>query len=295
MAEEKAQRITYFAKEATTCPVCSTQFYREELYSGGGRLVAGELTDELRRLYEPTQKYGELFPLVYVVSVCPECYYAAHPQDFTSIQADVIEKINLDTDNRKNSVSLIFSDLNFSESRGLAEGIAAYYLAVMSYEYFPPEFNPTFKRGLYSLRAAWLLNDMHSRFPGEHYDYVSRLFYRKATFFYDRAYELDLSGEESLGEIKNFGPDTDKNYGYDGFLYLLCLLRYKYGQKKNTENRVKSLQDSKRILSKVFGIGKASKAKPSIILEKAKTLFERIGEELKELGGEASESGGTEE
>ncbi len=286
MPDQKAQKITYFVKEATTCPICETKFYREELYSGGGRLVAGELTDELRRLYEPTQKYGELFPLVYVISVCPECYYAAQPQDFVSVTPDIIEKINLDREKRRSTISLIFPQLNFNEPRGLAEGIASYYLAVMSYEYFPPSLNPTFKRGLYSLRAAWLLQDMHSRFPGEHYDYVSRLFYRKAQFFYDRAYELDISGDESLGEVRNFGPDTDKNYGYDGFLYLLCLLRYKYGQRRNRENRIKSLEDSKRILSKVFGIGKASKAKPSVILEKAKVLFEKIGNELKELGQE---------
>ena len=77
-----AQKLTFFEKKQTVCPVCDAKFYREELLSGGGRLIAGELTEELRRRYEPSKKFGEVHPLVYPVTVCPTCYFAAYPQDF---------------------------------------------------------------------------------------------------------------------------------------------------------------------------------------------------------------------
>ncbi len=43
MAE--AQKITFFEKKQTACPVCDSKFYREDLLSGGGRLLAGKLAD----------------------------------------------------------------------------------------------------------------------------------------------------------------------------------------------------------------------------------------------------------
>jgi uncharacterized protein len=44
MGEDKAKRITYFLKDPIECPVCETSFYKEELLSGSGRLIAGNLT-----------------------------------------------------------------------------------------------------------------------------------------------------------------------------------------------------------------------------------------------------------
>ena len=61
MAEGK---ISYRAKNETACPVCDNTFRREELLTGGGRMNAGDLTDELHRIYLPTQRYGEVYPLI---------------------------------------------------------------------------------------------------------------------------------------------------------------------------------------------------------------------------------------
>ena len=88
-----SERITYFSKDPIVCPVCGSKFFREDLLSGRGRLVAGDLTDELRRMYEPTQKYGELYPIVYSVTVCPVCYFAAFPQDFLSVDDSTKTKL----------------------------------------------------------------------------------------------------------------------------------------------------------------------------------------------------------
>ena len=81
--ETKQTTITFYSKEQIECPVCNAKFRREELHSGGGRLIAGNLTDELRRLYEPSAKYGVVYPVIYNMTVCPKCLYSSFPQDFS--------------------------------------------------------------------------------------------------------------------------------------------------------------------------------------------------------------------
>jgi len=68
---KKEAAISYYSKDQIECPVCGAKFKREEMYSGGGRVIAGDLTEELRRLYEPSAKYGEVYPLIYSMTVCP--------------------------------------------------------------------------------------------------------------------------------------------------------------------------------------------------------------------------------
>lgn len=282
MAEDKVKKITYFAKKITLCPVCGTRFYREEMYTGGGRLMAGKLADDLRRLYEPSKKYGELFPLIYYVTVCPSCYFAAYPDDFLHVSAAGKDKIERETQKRKKSIGFIFQALNFTEPRNLEEGLASYYFAVMCYEHFEKRFSPTLKRAISTIRCAWVCNDLHRRFPGENFDYLEQLFYRKARFFYGLAIDLEQKGKELLSGARSFGPDLDKNYGYEGLLYVSGLLEYIYGPKKNAEVRFASLTRLKRLISKTHGIGKATKAKPSVILEKAKDLYDKVGKEIQQ-------------
>jgi len=287
MNETETKRITFFTKNPTVCPVCETSFFKEDLLSGGGRLIAGNLTDELHRLYEPSKKYGEVYPLIYPVVVCPSCFYAAFNQDFAEMKDPAATQIREDADRRRDSVSLLFKELNFAEFRSLKEGVASYILALMCYDFREENLSPTLLRGLCALRAAWLLDDLHAKFPGENYDYLTRMFYRKARFFYLAAVERAQTGEEPLGANVMYGPDLDKNYGFDGFLYIAGLLEYKYGPRKESELRVKSLESGKRIISKLFGSGKASRSKPSAILEKAKDLYDLMNGEIKELKGEA--------
>ena len=283
---ETTKRVTFFSKKSITCPVCETSFFKEDLLTGGVRMIAGNLTDELRRLYEPSKKYGELYPLIYTVIVCPSCYYAAYAQDFLTINADTSQRLQEEEDKRKKTVSLILKDLNFTEFRDLKEGAASYYLAIMCYEFFSKEFFPTLKCGLSALRAAWLFGDLHRKDFGENYDYLSTLFYRKARFFYISAVEKAQNGLEPLGAGVNYGPDLDKNYAYDGFLYITGLLESKYGPTQDSDKRMKLLEDAKRMIAKLFGSGKASKSKPSAILDKARDLYDEMNESIKELKGE---------
>jgi uncharacterized protein (DUF2225 family) len=286
MNEDKAKRITYFLKDPVECPVCETSFYKEDLLSGSGRLIAGNLTEELRRMYEPSKKFGELFPLNYVITVCPECFYAVYSKDFMITDEEIITSLTGETDKRKDSIGLIFKDLDFTKARGIREGVSSFYLAIMCYDHFPKNYAPAIKQGVSCLRAAWLFNDLHRKEPNENYDYLSALFYRKARFFYTIAIEKEQTGKETMSNMPHLGPDLDKNYGYDGVLYITGLLEYKYGSKQNTEKRVEYLNRAKQTIARVHGMGKASKSKPSAILEKVKDLYTKINEELKELKGE---------
>ena len=281
MESTAVNTISFFSKETIICPVCEAEFHREDIRTGRGRLIAGDLTDELRRAYHPSQKYGEVYPLFYPVTVCPECYYAAFQVDFNEIPADSVLFLKNNNKNRFDSVEKIFKQIDFRQLRSLNEGTAAYYLAMMCYDYFPHEFSPAIKQGLSSYRAAWLFMDLHGKYPDENYDYLAKLFYRKAGFFYSLSIEYDGDGTESLTEVASLGPDLDKNYGYDGVLYVSALLEYYYGQDSDDEKRIKSLERARTSVARIFGMGKATRGKPEALLAKAKDLHASIGEEIK--------------
>lgn len=273
-------KTTFFSKNKIACPVCGTAFLREDLLTGRGRLIAGDLTPELRRLYDPSEKYGGVCPLIYPVTVCPSCYYAAFSQDFLEVGENARKEIDEDADRRLHTAGLIFEELDFREPRTLKEGIASYYFAMMCYDYFPEEQCPTIKQGLSALRAAWLSNDMSRQEPEENYQTLAELFYRKARFFYLRALENEQDGTEAISNDLHLGPDLDKNYGYDGVLYLAAYLELLYGKRQDEAKRVAALKDARRTVARIFGMGKATKSKPEAILELSRELYERLGAEL---------------
>ena len=106
------------------------------------------------------------------------------------------------------------------------------------------------------------------------------MLYRKARFFYSVAVEWEQTGQEPLSGAGNLGPDLDKNYGYDGVLYLSGLLEYKYGPRQDPERREEALNRAKRTIARIFGMGKASKDKPAAILDNAREVYEEISKEL---------------
>ena len=274
--------LTFFSKTPITCPICDAKFYREELRTGRGRLNAGELTRELRRTYLPSQKYGEVFPLIYPVTVCPGCYYAAYHADFLEVPEEALEPIRGNEQSRIANVQLLVDSVDFSSPRRLEEGCASYYLATTCYEHFDRMTSPRFKQGLSCLRAAWLCTDLQRKRPNDNYDYLAKVFYRKARFFYTYAVELEQTGKESISGTRHVGPDLDKNYGYDGVLYLTGWLEFKYGPTSEPEQRRQALARAKRTVARIFGMGRASKDKPAAILDSARDVYEEITKELGE-------------
>jgi len=279
---ERDAKISFQSKEEYMCPLCETVFHREELHSGSGRLIAGVLTDELHRLYEPSIRYGEVYPLIYQATVCPECWFASMEKDFFDVPGAVKQKIMNDRENRAAEAMLVFPELSFKKPRDLVSGTASLYLVIRCYDYYPKEFSPTIKQGIASLRAGWLLDEMNNKLPGQHYDWMAQLFKKKASYFYNEAVRREQSGKETLSALKIFGPDTDKNYGYEGALYLSALLRFKYGFHDHPQIRAKILDEAKRTIARIFGVGKSSKGKPGPLLEHVRNLYDNITKELNE-------------
>ncbi|MBN1646572.1 MAG: DUF2225 domain-containing protein [Spirochaetales bacterium] len=274
-------KITFFSKDSILCPVCQATFFEEKLQTGRGRLIAGELSLDLRRKYEPSKKYGEVSPLIYPILVCPECFYAAFNADFREISPETSIELSQQTESRISSIRLIFDDVDFREIRTWKEGIASYFLAMMCYDFFPKIYSPLIKRGVCALRCAWLLSDLHRKLPNDNFDYLARIFYRKARFYYVMSVEYEGNGRETISHMNPLGPDTDKNYGYDGVLYLSAYLDYLYGPRKNAADREKALLRAKTTLARIFGMGKATKDKPSAILDLAKELHGKINADMK--------------
>jgi uncharacterized protein (DUF2225 family) len=282
--DERENRISFQSRESFACPVCGAEFHREELLTGGGRLIAGALTDELHRLYEPSARYGDVYPLAYQSTVCPDCWFASMDQDFSALPATGRGRAEKDRDNRKQDTLQIFPNVDFNESRGLVSGAASLYLTLRCYDFYTREFSPTIKQGIAALRAGWLLDEMNIKYPGQHYDWLATLFKKKAQFLYNDAIRREQEGIENLSGLKIFGPDTDKNYAYEGALYLCALLKSKYGPMTGAAQRAASLEEAKRTVAKIFGMGKFSKSKPGVLLESARALYEKLNKELAEVG-----------
>jgi uncharacterized protein (DUF2225 family) len=285
VAEEKELKVSFFSKKEYECPVCRATFRKEELLSGGGRLIAGALTEELHRLYEPSAKYGEVFPLAYQATVCPECWFTSMDGDFSLLPPGNRNKAMDDQSRRMEETQLIFPRVDFHDPRGLMEGAASQYLTLRCYDFYNKDVSPTIKQGVASLRTAWLLDELDKKHPNQHYGWLGTLFRKKARFFYNEALAREQSGKETLSGLKSFGPDTDKNYSYEGMLYLCAYLRYKFGPAQGGDQRKTSLEEARRTIAKLFGMGKSSRDKPGAFLDLARTIYDAINKELEESDG----------
>ncbi len=275
--EVKKLATTFYSKQKILCPVCRKDFEKEELMSGGGRLIAGALTDELRRTYEPSARYGTVYPLVYTMGACPVCHASFFWNDFEQkMENDIISVILDSEDERKKSVEAIFPHYDFKRNKTLLDGAAAYYLALLCYEKMPGKWSPTIKKAQIALRLAWMCTDLDKECPARSFDFTAQVFYKKALFFYQESLVKEMAHEEDIAGIGNFGPDIDKNYGYDGVIYLCGLLEYKYGQQEDISLRLKKLEEYKRAIARVFGLGKSSKNKPGPLLEHSRNLYDTI-------------------
>jgi uncharacterized protein (DUF2225 family) len=213
--------------------------------------------------------------------VCPECWFASAENDFSQLPPVGKEKAKTDQARRKADTRLIFPDVDFTEPRSLVEGAASQYLVLRCYDFYDSKHtSPTIKQGLTSLRAAWIFDDLNKTLPGQHYDWLATLFRKKAQYFYNEALVREQSGIEAMSGLKVYGPDLDKNYGYEGMLYLCAYLRYKYGPSHSPEERKASLEDARRTIAKLFGMGRMSKDKPGAFLDLVRKLYETINKEL---------------
>lgn len=285
---EKEKKISFRKKDPIKCPICMNEFHREEMLTGRGRLKAGNLTDELRRNYEPTEAYGLVYPMAYTLNVCPRCLFTAFPKDFNNLTEEEISKISNLSQARVNTVKKFFGNIDFNDDRDLRLGAAAYMLAIDVYNLRNRKIAPTFKKAVCSIRAAWLFADLAEANPEKPYKKISNFFYTKSYSYYGEVLELIQNGKEPAEAAGFMGPDTDKNWGYDGILYMYAMLTMKVGaREKDIVKRIQNFDKTKRYLSRIFGIGKSSKDKPSQILDMTKDLYDKMNELLDKWTQEA--------
>jgi uncharacterized protein (DUF2225 family) len=279
--EVDKKKVSFREKNATKCPVCAYEFNQEKMLTGGGRLIAGKLTDELRRLYEDNKKVGKIYPLAYLVVVCPRCLYSAYGQDFLTVAPDEIAQIRTASTARIQTLKKFFGDLNFEKDRTLAHAAASYMFAVDVYNLRGKSVAPTFKKAVSSIRAAWLFDDLSKENPAGPYKKISVFFYTKAHAFYDKVIEIFMTGAEPVEAAGSLGPDSDKNWGYEGVLYLYSVLTIRFGiREPDVKKRIENFEKTKRTLSKVFGIGKTSKNKPGALIDMTRDQYDKINELL---------------
>lgn len=279
--EKKKVGISFYSKDKCKCPVCKKEFEREVMRSGNGRMIAGSLTEELHRNYEPSAKYGRIYPLIYEIGACPNCYTAMFWNDFTEkFDSADLDKLFQHIDKRKKTTENIFPYFNLKKERTLYDGVAMYFLALQTYDDMGSYMIPTLKSAILSIRLAWLTKEMNQHCDGHNFDYLSKAFYAKALFFYQQAIYNETSKAEQSSNLANMGPDMDKNYGWDGVIYLCGLLEYKYGQTDDIQMRLKKLAESKTAIARIFGLGKSSKSKPGPLLEHARNLYDNLSKEV---------------
>ncbi|MCL2609083.1 MAG: DUF2225 domain-containing protein [Treponema sp.] len=282
--EERELKVSFMSKKEYSCPVCGEVFHKEELLSGGGRLIAGALTEELHRLFQPSVRYGPVYPLAYYIVVCPLCWFASTETDFPLFPRSRVNVARSDCSRRKEEALRIFPGTDFFKPRRLMEGAASHYLALRCYDFYERDASPTIKRGVAALRSAWMLDELNALYPGHNYDWLATLFRQKAQYFYCEALSKEQAGTEIMSALKNFGPDIDKNYSYEGMLYLCAYLRFNYGPKgESEEDRINSLEEARRTVARLFGMGKMSKDKPGAFLDIARKLYNTIHAELESL------------
>ncbi|MBW7857747.1 MAG: DUF2225 domain-containing protein [Leptonema sp. (in: Bacteria)] len=290
---KKASRnISFRSKDQSYCPVCNHGFTREQLLTGGGRLIAGNLSKELRRGYNESRKFGRVIPLIYPVVVCPQCLYSSFQNDFNMIEPVALERLRQGMVNRRTGIEKIVGPLDFNEDRHLIHGAASYLLAIDCYQQRGIEVAPTPKKAICSMRAAWLFGDIHDEFPDMGFNQIRDFMYLKAVQYYRPVLEIMSRGNEPHDQFTSLlGPDTDKNWGFDGVIYLNGLLTFKYIDSitKDHEKQVKYLDEAKRYLGKLYGMGKSSKSKPSVIIDLAKDLYDELNTHLQQLTGQNEE------
>lgn len=289
---KKANRnISFRSKDQSYCPVCNHGFTREQLLTGGGRLIAGNLSKELRRGYNESRKFGRVIPLIYPIVVCPQCLYSSFQNDFNTIEPVALERLRKAMVNRRTGIEKILGPLDFNDDRHLIHGAASYLLAIDCYQHRGVEVAPTPKKAICSMRAAWLFGDIHDEFPDMGFDQIRDFMYLKTVQYYRPVLEIMSRGNEPHDQFTSLlGPDTDKNWGFDGVIYLNGLLTYKYIDSitKDPQKQFKYLDEAKRYLGKLYGMGKSSKSKPSIIIDLAKDLYDELNTHLQQLSEEIS-------
>ena len=233
--------ISFFRKDELICPSCEKDIPQEDIRTGSGRLDAGELRNDLHRLYISTKEHGSVYPIIYGIYTCNNCYYSLLKYDMGKLSQKSIENISTQdaVAERKESLKHLFKDIpDFSTNKTLVSAVAAYLLTVQTYNQCNVSDVPTIRMAICALRAAWLCGHIKDFCDDEFVDSLTSILYKKSLFLYNKAMDLALSGDEDLLST-TLGPDIDKDYRYDGVVYIQAWLLFHYGISPNRDKRIR--------------------------------------------------------
>jgi hypothetical protein len=137
-------RQLYWAK-VVTCPVSQVRFSALNVRPEATKLKARE--SDLREVYDGPN------PLWYLAYVCPDCLYAAYPDDLPTLTSTEIARLASGSAARREMAA----GADLAGERSVEAAFVAYRLAVDCYLQRPP--NPQRLGGLYQ-RLAWLAREM---------------------------------------------------------------------------------------------------------------------------------------
>ncbi|MDI6703281.1 MAG: DUF2225 domain-containing protein [bacterium] len=173
-------------QKSVICPVCEAEFTTENVRQDAIR-VKGRDTDFM--VY-----YEGINPNLYLVWVCPKCYYAALRDDFQTLTKKE-QKILQDTISKRFSISKM---ADFTKERDEILGILSYELAGFCYE---QRKSSNEKLASIYLREAWVAREIGDWDVEHECLEKSSSFYKKA--FYED-YDLKMAKSEIMyliGEI----------------------------------------------------------------------------------------------
>ena len=280
------QKVSFFSKTKTTCPACRYKFNIETYFTGRGRLNSVEIANDLRRIYQPSKKFGTIYPLIYHVLVCPKCWFAALPEDFHFDKKSPydLKELNAFSETRKKQSREIIPEVDFKRDRNLHNGLISYFLAISSYQHFYQNSLKTVKKAILALRASWVIDDLlkEEKEDLEKYQYLKEYFrflsFKNFSNYFTQMYD---SKKKQFIEINYYGPDIDFDYGYKGFVYTFSYLSYEFIEMiKEESDKLKKLNEIKIMLAKIFGFGRSSKGNPSPLLEKSRIFYDLLKEKI---------------
>lgn len=277
-------QISFFLKDATDCPVCENKFHIEVLRSGRGRLNTAKLEMDLRRSYIPSKQFGHIYPLIYNIVVCPNCWFACFKEHFHKDIFNYKEIKAFQKQRIEQALYLIKTDfIDFNQSRNLESGLVSFFLAMHCYNFIPQNVLQEFCRGLCALRASWVIKDiceekkdLDFNYLLIHFRYLARVAYEKTLICIEGS-NVDLS-------ILSMGPDIDHDYKFNGIVYMTAFLDHEFIELiKNDKEKIIKLEQSAIKLSKVFAVGKISRQSPSLLVEKVLLLYDDIKESIEKF------------
>ena len=227
--------------------------------------------------------FGEVHPLVYDVTVCPSCFYAALRSDFSAVPQKTLATLEAETAARVSPGPERLSRVWTSRAPGVSwRERPATTWRFSATSVFPRTFLRPSRAPCAACAPRGCAAISTRRRPNENFDYLALVFYRKARVLYRGAIDREQSGKEPIGAAKWMGPGHGQELRVSkaSFTCRGCWSSSTATGEIRDLPGEPSWTSRKRTIAKMFGLGKRSKAKPGPLLDKARDLYERLKAEL---------------